>query len=133
MATATILLGPARGSRRGGCQAGLFPAAATATPGTGFHIHRCVSQRSSRLKDELDDTCLDVTDISVRGWKLKEGNVEEKVRELKEIVSTADEKRTTIVYQLFDNVRYYTKKPDGGRELPSKVRDGKYHVEGRLG
>ena len=27
------------------CQAGLLPAAATATPGTGFHIHRCVSQR----------------------------------------------------------------------------------------
>jgi hypothetical protein len=103
MATATILLAPARGSRRGGwplrgikatlvalislrgnpfqrkrndgidpkhdcsekrlpvdsigifsspsstpgpsCQAGLLPAAAAATPGTGFHIHRCVSQR----------------------------------------------------------------------------------------
>jgi hypothetical protein len=87
---------------------------------------------SSRLTDELDDTCLDVTDISVKGWKLTEENVEEKVRELKEIVATADEKRTTIVYQLFDNVSYYTKKPDGGRVLPSKGRDGKYHVEGRL-
>ncbi len=25
------------------CQAGLLPAAAAATPGTGFHIHRCVN------------------------------------------------------------------------------------------
>ncbi len=50
---------------------------------------------SSRLTDELDDTCLDVTDISVRGWKLTEAAVEEKVRELKEIVSSVDEKRTT--------------------------------------
>jgi hypothetical protein len=48
---------------------------------------------SSRLTDELDDTCLDVTDISVRGWNLTEGNVKEKVRELKEIVATADEKK----------------------------------------
>ncbi len=87
---------------------------------------------SSRLTDELDDPCLDVTDISVRGWRLTEENVEEKVRELKEIVATVDEKRTTIVYQLFDNVSYYTKKPDGGRVLQSKGRDGKYHVEGRL-
>ncbi|MFO0003819.1 MAG: hypothetical protein ACK559_22090, partial [bacterium] len=68
----------------------------------------------------------------MRGWKLTEESVEEKVWELKEILVTADEKRTTIVYQLFDNVRYYTKKPDGGRVLPSKGRDGKYHVEGRL-
>ncbi len=87
---------------------------------------------SSRLTDELDDTCLDVTDISVRGWRLTEENVEEKVRELKEIFATADEKRTTIVYQLFDNISYYAKKPDGGRVPPSKGRDGKYHVEGRL-
>ncbi len=56
---------------------------------------------SSRLTDELDDTCLDVTDISVRGWKLMEAAVEEKVRELKEIDSSVDEKRTTIVYQLY--------------------------------
>ncbi len=51
---------------------------------------------SSRLTDELDDTCLDVTDISVRGWKLTEENVEEKVRELKEIVATADEKERQL-------------------------------------
>jgi hypothetical protein len=60
-----------------------------------------VGSHSSRLMDELDDTCLDVTDISVRGWKLTEAAVEEKVRELKEIVSSVDEKRTTIVYQLY--------------------------------
>jgi hypothetical protein len=32
---------------------------------------------SSRLTDELDDTCLDVTDISVCGWKLTDKSVEE--------------------------------------------------------
>ncbi len=87
---------------------------------------------SSRLTDELDETCLDVTDISVRGWKLTDEAVEEKVKELKEIVATYDEKRTTIVYQLFDNVSYMVKKPDGTRCLPQKGRDGRYHVEGKL-
>jgi hypothetical protein len=77
---------------------------------------------SSRLTDELDDTCLDVTDISVRGWKLTEAAVEEKVRELKELVASTDEKRTTVVYQLYDNVSY----------MVNKGRDGRYHVEGRL-
>jgi hypothetical protein len=85
---------------------------------------------SARLTDEHDDTCLDFTDISVRGWKLTEEAVEEKVRELKEIVST--EKRMTIVYQLFDNVSYMVKKPDGSCSLPQKEKDGRYHVEGRL-
>jgi hypothetical protein len=87
---------------------------------------------SSRLTDELDETCLDVTDISVRGWKLTDESVEEKVRELKEIVATCDEKRTTVVYQLFDNVSFMAKKPDGTRSLPQKGRDGRYHVEGKL-
>jgi hypothetical protein len=79
---------------------------------------------SSRLTDKLDDTCLDVTDISVRGWKLTDESVEE-VRELKEIVATCDEKRTTVVYQLFDNVSFMAKKPDGTRSLPQKGRDGR--------
>jgi hypothetical protein len=87
---------------------------------------------SSRLTDELDDTCLDVTDISVRGWRLTEAAVEEKVRVLKELVASADEKRTTVVYQLYDNVSYMVKKADGTRSLPAKGRDGRYHVEGRL-
>jgi hypothetical protein len=87
---------------------------------------------SSRLTDELDETCLDVTDISVRGWKLTDKAVEEKVKELKDIVATCDEKRTTVVYQLFDNVSYMVKKPDGTRSLPQKGRDGRYQVEGKL-
>ncbi len=87
---------------------------------------------SSRLTDELDDTCLDVTDISVRGWKLTEAAVEEKVCELKELVASTDKKRTTVMYQLYDNVSYMVKKADGTRSLPAKSRDVKYHVEGRL-
>ncbi len=35
---------------------------------------------SSRLTDELDDTCLEVMDISRRGWRLTEENVDEKSR-----------------------------------------------------
>ncbi len=87
---------------------------------------------SSRLNDELDETCLDVTDISVRGWKLTDEAVEEKVKELKDIVATCDEKRTTVVYQLFDKVSYMVKKPDGTHSLPQKGWDGRYHVEGKL-
>jgi hypothetical protein len=41
-------------------------------------------------------------------------------------------RRMTIVYQLFDNIRNMVKKPDGTRVLPTKGRDGRYHVEGRL-
>jgi hypothetical protein len=87
---------------------------------------------SSRLTDELHETCLDITDISVHGWKLTDESVEEKVRELKEIVATCDEKRTTVVHQLFDNVSFMAKKPDGTRSLPQKGRDGRYHMEGKL-
>jgi hypothetical protein len=87
---------------------------------------------SSRMTDELDDTCLEVVDILVRGWKISEKSVDEKVRELTEIVSHCDEKRTTIVYQLYDNCSFYAKKVDGTRTLPEKGPDGKFHEEGRL-
>jgi hypothetical protein len=87
---------------------------------------------SSRLTDELDETCLEVMDISVRGWRLSEAAVEEKARELSEIVSSPDESRTTIVYQLFDNSSYYVKRPDGLRSLPGRGGDGKYHVDSKL-
>jgi hypothetical protein len=87
---------------------------------------------NSRLTDELDDTCLEVMDISVRGWRLSEAAVEEKARELSEIVSSTDESRTTIVYQLYDNSSYYVKKQDGSRSLPCRGGDGKYHVDGKL-
>ncbi len=87
---------------------------------------------SSRMTDELDDTCLEVVDISVRGWKISEKSVDEKVKELTEIVSQCDEKRRTIVYQLYDNSSFFVKKVDGTRALPGKGPDGKFHLEGRL-
>jgi hypothetical protein len=67
---------------------------------------------SSLMTDEPDETCLEVMDISVWGWRLSEARVKEKARELSDIVSTTDESRTTIVYQLFDNMSYYVKKPE---------------------
>jgi hypothetical protein len=87
---------------------------------------------SSRLTDELDETCLVVMDISVPGWRLTDTSVEEKAKELADIVSNTDESRTIIVYQLFDNMSYYVKNPDGTRLLPGKSSDGKYHVDGKL-
>jgi hypothetical protein len=54
---------------------------------------------SSRMTDELDENCLKVMDISVRGWKSSEEAVEDKVKELTEIVSQTDKKRTTIVWK----------------------------------
>jgi hypothetical protein len=86
----------------------------------------------ARMRDELDETCLDVVDISVREWKISDSSVEEKVKELTEIVSQSDEKRTTIVYQLFDNCSFYVKKEDGRRELPVRGADGKFHIDGKL-
>jgi hypothetical protein len=87
---------------------------------------------SSRLVDELDDTCLEVVDISVRGWRLTEASVEEKAKELAEIVSSTDQTKTTIVYQLYDNSSYLVKRSDGTRGLPEKGPDGKYHIDGKL-
>jgi uncharacterized membrane protein YgcG len=87
---------------------------------------------TSRMTDELDETCLQVMDISQRGWRLTEKAVEEKAAELKELVSEADEKRTTVVYQLFDNVCFQVKKEDGSKTLPEKGHDGRYHVEGKV-
>jgi hypothetical protein len=71
-------------------------------------------------------------DISVRGWRLTEASVDEKAKELAEIVSSADQANTTIVYQLYDNSSYLVKRSDGSRGLPEKGPDGKYHVDGRL-
>ncbi len=68
----------------------------------------------------------------VWGWRLSDASVEEKAKELADIVSTTDESRTTIVYQLLDNMSYYVKKPDGNRNLPGKGTDRKYHVDGKL-
>ncbi len=81
----------------------------------------------ARMVDELDETCLDVVDISVRGWRITDSAVDEKVRELTEIVSQSDEKRTTIVYQLFDNCSSFAKKDDGRRDLPARGPDGIPH------
>jgi hypothetical protein len=86
----------------------------------------------ARMVDELDETCLDVVDISVRGWRISDSAVDEKVRELTEIVSQSDEKRTTIVYQLFDNCTFFAKKDDGRRDLPVRGADGKFHIDGKL-
>jgi hypothetical protein len=37
-----------------------------------------------------------------------------------------------VVYQLFDNMTFMAKKPDGSRHLPEKGPDGKYPVDGKL-
>ncbi len=80
----------------------------------------------------MDETCLEVMDISVRGWRLTEASVEEKSKELAEIVSSADQAKTTVVYQLYDDSSYMVKRSDGARGLPEKGPYGKYHVDGRL-
>jgi hypothetical protein len=38
----------------------------------------------------------------------------------------------TIVLHLLDSSIFYTRKPDGSKELPTKGEDGKYHVVGDL-
>jgi hypothetical protein len=58
--------------------------------------------------------------------------VDNKVKELTELLEHTDEKRTTVVYQLFDNMTFMVKKPDGSRHLPEKGPDRKYHVDGKL-
>ncbi len=66
------------------------------------------------------------------GWRVTESNVDEKAKELAEIVATTDQTRTTIVYQLYDNTSYMVKRADGTRGLPEKGNDGRYHVDGKL-
>jgi hypothetical protein len=68
----------------------------------------------------------------VRGWRLTEASVDEKSKELADTISSADQAKTTIVYQLYDNSSYLVKRSDGSRGLPDKGPDGKYHTDGRL-
>jgi hypothetical protein len=65
------------------------------------------------LTDELYNM-----DISRRGWRLTEDAVEEKVKELAELVATT----TTVVYQLFDNMCFLVKKADGSDTYPRRGR-----------
>ncbi len=58
--------------------------------------------------------------------------MDEKVKELTELLEHTDEKRTPVVYQLFDNMTFFVKKPDGSRHLPEKGHDGKYYIDGKL-
>ncbi len=40
---------------------------------------------SVRMTHKLDDTCLEVVNVSVRGWRISEKAGEEKAKELSEI------------------------------------------------
>ena len=53
---------------------------------------------SSRLTEELDETCLEVMDITVRGWRVTESSVEEKAKELAGPVQ--NDHRVPVVQQL---------------------------------
>jgi hypothetical protein len=48
------------------------------------------ASHSSGRTEELDDTCLEVIDISRRGWRLIKEAVDEKVKKLAELVATTD-------------------------------------------
>jgi hypothetical protein len=54
------------------------------------------------------------------GWRLTEETVDEKVKELSELLESTDENRTKVVYQLFGNMSFMVKKPD--TETPTGKR-----------
>jgi len=89
------------------------------------------SSHGSRISDEMSSN-FEVIDLTNPGWTITEKGVDELVEILKEQLENADESRTTIVYQLFDNSSFWVRKEDGSRIFPEKGEDRVYHVDGKL-
>jgi hypothetical protein len=68
----------------------------------------------------------------VPGFRVTEANVERAAARLKETLKSSN-RRTIVVYQLYDNSVFFSSQEDGSRSLPVKdPADNIYHVPGKL-
>jgi hypothetical protein len=83
-----------------------------------------------RMAAAADNLGLDIENLAEPGFRVNDSSIENKVEQLRDILESTD-KRTVIIYHLYDNSVFFSCKQDGSRALPVK-RDNVYHVEGRL-
>jgi hypothetical protein len=75
---------------------------------------------------------LDAVNLSVPGFRITAESIENAAILLDDEVRRS-EKRTIVVFQIFDNNVFLAAQADGSRSLPVRSKtDGKYHVPGRL-
>jgi hypothetical protein len=83
-----------------------------------------------RMAAAAENLGLEIENLAEPGFRITDSSIESKVEQLRDVLETGD-KRTVIVYHLYDNNVFFSGKPDGSRALPVK-KDNVYHVEGRL-
>jgi hypothetical protein len=87
---------------------------------------------AARTAAAADNIGLDAVNLSVPGFRITSDSVENAAILLEDEVRRSD-KRTIVVFQIFDNNVYLAAQSDGSRSLPVRCKsDGTYHVPGRL-
>jgi hypothetical protein len=68
---------------------------------------------AARLAECLDDTGIHVANLSIPGWTVTDANVDSMLALLEKVLAEKSDKKTVIVYQLFDNDTYFGTNSDG--------------------
>jgi hypothetical protein len=84
-----------------------------------------------RLGDVLQKMGRKVTKVTSSGWRPSRKGVEDVVEKLDKLVMQVG-KDAIVVFLGLDNGIFYEADEDGERSLPSKDKEGKYHVVGKL-
>jgi hypothetical protein len=84
-----------------------------------------------RLGDVLQMMSRKVTKVTSSGWRPSRKGVEEVVEKLNKMTMQVG-KEAIVVFLGLDNGIFYEANEDGERSLPSKDKEGKYHVVGKL-
>jgi hypothetical protein len=74
---------------------------------------------------------MDCVSLAKPGYRVTEAAIEQSVKALTEELSKSD-KRTVVIFHIFDNSVFFCAKEDGSRTLPVRGKDGIYHVPGKL-
>jgi hypothetical protein len=90
------------------------------------------ASHATRLACALEDAGAIVIDLSIPGWRPSAESVQRMIVQLSGVLDEEYSGETIIVFQLYDNGVFLSCDEDGNRALPTKHRDGTYHVPGRL-
>jgi hypothetical protein len=86
------------------------------------------SSHAANTARAMEMTGAKVQLLTGRGWKLTADGVQEVVAEIERQEIAPD----LIVYQVLDNNAFFSATSDGSLSLPTKGKDGRYHVRGEL-
>jgi uncharacterized membrane protein YgcG len=86
---------------------------------------------AARLAECLDDFGIHVANLSIPGWTVTDANVDSMLALLEKVLAEKSDKKSVIIYQLFDNDTYFGTNPDGSGMKAFK-QGGQYHTMGDL-